>query len=558
MTAQPRSAAILARPRWSKVRALFKSMGKSDYDLERPLIGIANTYNELVPGHYNLRALGQAVRDGIHQAGGTPLEFGVIACCDGVANGHLGGRYTLPSREIIAHSVEIMATAHQLDGLVLLGSCDKILPGLIMAACRLDLPSIVLNGGPSLGGAPFDGRPADITSLAEALGMLKAGRISEDDYRALEERVMPSHGSCSFLGTANSMGCIAEALGLMLPGSAAIPAVHAQRQRVATASGRQIVALVQAGLSARQIVDARGLHNACRVMMALGASTNLALHLPAIAYEAGLPLSLDDLARISDTTPHLARIYPAAPANVPDFFAAGGVPALMRELSPLLELEARTVSGRSLAENLAGATRTGDEIIRPLDNPWSPRGGLAVLHGNLAPRGGVCKPAAIHPDLRVFQGQARCFDGEDQAIAAILEGVVQAGEVVVIRYEGPKGGPGMPEMATAMKLLYGRGLGLSTAIVTDGRFSGTNNGCFVGHVSPEAAEGGPLAAVRDGDSIVIDVTARSLTLELSPDQIAQRLTAWQRPQPRVDQGYLALYAQLASSADQGAIIRHRG
>ncbi|MFH1058913.1 MAG: dihydroxy-acid dehydratase [Pseudomonadota bacterium] len=559
MSHSSRSAGILARPRWSKVRALFKSMGQGDYELARPLIGIANTYNELVPGHYNLRQLAESVRAGILQAGGTPLEFGVIACCDGVANGHFGGRYTLASREIIAHSVEIMACAHQLDGLVLLGSCDKILPGLVMAACRLDLPAIVVNGGPALGGEPFDGRPADVTSLAEALGMLQAGRISQAEYLALEDRVMPTCGSCSFLGTANSMGCVTEALGLMLPGTAVIPAVYAQRQRATKAAGRQIMALVEAGVGARQVVDRRAIHNASRVMMALGASTNLALHLPAIAYEAGLELGLAELAEYSRTTPQLARIYPAAPANVPQFFAAGGVPALMRELLPLLEAEALTVSGQSVAANLAAAPpRRDDDIIRPLTDPWNPDGGLAVLTGNLAPRGAVSKPAAIHPDMRLFQGKARCFDGDEAAIKAILEGRAQPGEVVVIRYEGPKGGPGMPEMTTAMKLLYGRGLALSTALVTDGRFSGTNNGCFVGHVSPEAAEGGPLAAVHDGDAITIDVPGRKLTLEVEDREIARRLEAWQRPAPRACEGYLSLYARLAESADQGAIIRHRG
>jgi dihydroxy-acid dehydratase len=495
-----RSQQILQRPRWSKVRALFKSMGYSDADLSRPLIGIANSWNRIVPGHYNLRQVAEYVAQGILQAGGTPLEFGVIAACDGIANGHEGMRYLLPSREIIAGSIEIMVQAHRLDGIVLLGSCDKIVPGMLMAAARLDVPSIHVVGGPAEGGCQFDGRAADITSVAEGLGMLKAGRIDEETFNGLEDRVMPTCGSCSFLGTANSMGCVAEALGICLPGTATIPATHADRLRAAQHSGQRIVDLVHKGVSARRIINRMGIENAIRLTAAIGGSTNVALHLPAIGHEAGVPLPMVRFDELCRSTPQIARINPAAAPNVPDFHRAGGVPAVMREILPLLHGEAQTVSGRTLAENLAKTPAGDPAIIRPRQNPWRREGGLAVLRGNLAPDTAITKPAAIDAQMHRFSGRARCFDSEEAANQAIMDGDIQPGDVVVIRYEGPKGGPGMREMATAMKLLYGRGLAMKTAIVTDGRFSGTNNGCFVGHISPEAAEGGPIAAVCDRES----------------------------------------------------------
>jgi dihydroxy-acid dehydratase len=552
-----RSKDILQRPRWSKVRALFKSMGYSDYDLERPLIGVANSYNNIVPGHYNLRQVAEYVKQGIYQAGGTPIEFGVIACCDGVANGHVGMRYILPSREVIANSLEVMAQAHRLDALVMLGSCDKIVPGMLMGAARLDLPAILVAGGPSLGGCHFDGRSADITSVAEGLGMLAAGKLDQEEFARLEQEVMPTCGSCSFLGTANSMCCMSEGLGMSLPGSATIPAVHAERMRAAQASGRRIVEMVHEGLSSRMVINRASLENAVRLAMAMGGSTNLVLHLLAIAYEAGVDLGVEVFEEFSQGTPHVAKIYPAAAANVPDFHQAGGVPALLREILPLLNGEALTVTGQSVADNVSQAAKTGQEIIRSLDDPWSQQSGLAILRGNLAPDSAVTKPAAVHPDMHVFTGTARCFDSEQAANQAIQERRVQPGEVVVIRYEGPKGGPGMPEMATAMKMLYGQGLALKTALITDGRFSGTNNGCFVGHISPEAAEGGPIAAIQDGDQITIDIPGRQVNLEISQDEMAQRLAAWQRPPLRISQGYLALYARLAESAAKGAIIPHR-
>jgi len=537
------------------VRSLFKSMGYSDDDLSRPLIGIANSWNRIVPGHSNLRRVAEYVTQGILQAGGTPLEFGVIAACDGIANGHEGMHYLLPSREIIAASIEIMVQAHRLDGVVMLGSCDKIVPGMLMAAARLDVPAIQVVGGPAEGGCEFDGRAADITSIAEGLGMFQAGRIDQDTYNQLEDQVMPTCGSCSFLGTANSMGCVAEALGICLPGTATIPATHASRLRAAQHSGQRIVDLVRREISARRIINRMGIENAIRVTAAIGGSTNVALHLPAIGYEAGVPVSMTRFDELCRSTPQIARIYPAAAPNVPDFHRAGGVPAVMREILSLLHGEAQTVSGKTLAENLVNVSAGDRSIIRSRENPWRNEGGLAVLRGNLAPDTAVTKPAAIDSAMHLFTGKARCFDSEEAANQAILGGDIQPGDVVVIRYEGPKGGPGMREMATAMKLLYGRGLALKTAIVTDGRFSGTNNGCFVGHISPEAADGGPVAVVVDGDRITIDIANRSIHLEVDGDQLAARLSRWQRPARKVTSGYLGLYSRLASSAAEGAVLK---
>jgi dihydroxy-acid dehydratase len=553
-----RSKDVLSRPEWSTQRALYKGMGYSDYDLERPLIGIANSWNRVVPGHYNLNLVSDYVKQGIRQAGGTPVEFGVIAACDGIAQGHEGMHYILPTRDLIANDVEMMVQAHRLDAVVLLGSCDKIVPGMLMAAARLDVPAIMVVGGPMEGGCEFDDRASDITSITEGLGMLKANKIDEQTYRQLEDCAAPTCGSCSFLGTANTMCCVAEALGMSLPGSATIPATHADRLRAAQASGRQIVALLNEGITARAIINGKGLENAIRVGTAIGGSTNLALHMPAIGYEADCcDITMDRFEELSRSTPHIAKMNPAAAPNVPDFHAAGGVPAVMNEILSLLHGDAMTVTGKTVAENVAQARARDRRIIKTMADPWSKEGGLAILSGNLAPNTAITKPAAIVPEMHTFTGQARCFDSEEAANEAILDGQVQPGEVVVIRYEGPKGGPGMREMYTAMKLLYGRGLALQTAVVTDGRFSGTNNGCFVGHISPEAAEGGPLAIVQDGDTITIDIPARRLHLDLPDREIEARLAQWRRPAPKIRNGYLALYARLAESADKGAIIRHR-
>lgn len=552
-----RSQDVLKRPEWSMQRALYKSMGYSDYDLERPLIGIANSWNRIVPGHYNLNLVSDYVKQGIHQAGGTPIEFGVIAACDGIAQGHDGMHYILPTRDLIANDIEMMIEAHRLDAVVLLGSCDKIVPGMLMAAARLDLPAIMVVGGPMEGGCEFDQRAADVTSVTEGLGMLKIGQVDEAAYRALEDCAAPTCGSCSFLGTANTMCCVAEAMGMCLPGSATIPATHAGRLRAAQESGRQILELLRNGITAGAIINQKGIENAIRLSTAIGGSTNVALHIPAIGYEADCEVTMDLFEELCRSTPYIARMNPAAAPNVPDFHTAGGVPAVMKEILPILHGDAMTVTGRTLAENIAYAEIRDHSMIKTMANPWSQEGGLAVLRGNLAPNTAITKPAAIAPEMHKFTGKAHCFDSEESATSAILNGKVQAGEVLVIRYEGPKGGPGMREMYTAMKLLYGRGLALKTALVTDGRFSGTNNGCFVGHVSPEAAEGGPIAIVQDGDMISIDIPDRRLHLHISDEEIKTRLARWQRPKPKFSKGYLALYARLAESADKGAIIKHK-
>ena len=553
-----RSKDILARPDWSMNRALYKSMGYSDYDLERPMIGVANSWNRVVPGHYNLNHVSEYVKQGIFQGGGTPVEFGIPAACDGIAQGHKGNYYILPSRDLIANAVEVMIEAHRLDGLVLLGSCDKIVPGMLMAAARLDIPAIIVVGGPMEGGCEFDGRASDGTSVTECLGMLKAGKMDEETYRMLEDKAEPTCGSCSFLGTANTMCCLTEALGMSLPGSATIPATYADRSRAAQASGRQIMKLVEEGITARQIINDKAIENAVRVNSAIGGSTNVALHMPAIAYEAGLELDMDRFEELSRSTPVVAKMNPAAAPNVPDFHTAGGVPAVMKQILPLLNQDAMTVTTKTVTENVSSAADPDGVIIRTLDDPWSKEGGLAVIRGNLAPNTAITKPAAIHPDMHTFTGSAHCFDSEEEANQAIMNGEIKEGEVVVIRYEGPKGGPGMREMYSAMKLLYGRGLALKTGLVTDGRFSGTNNGCFVGHISPEAAEGGPLAIVQDGDKITIDVKGRGLHLHVSDEEIAARLAKWTRPALKYTRGYLGLYSQLAESADKGAILKIGG
>ena len=552
-----RSKKILTGTEGAFQRTLLKAAGYSDYDLERPMIGIANSWNSIVPGHVNLNLVSDYVKQGIRQAGGTPAEFGVIGACDGIANGHEGMHFILPTRDLIANDIEMMVQAHRLDAVVLLGSCDKIVPGMLMAAARLDLPAIMVVGGPMEGGCDFDGRSADATSVTEALGMLKAGKITKLTYERLENASAPTCGSCSSLGTANTMCCMAEALGMSLPGSATIPASHAERLRSAQAAGRQIMALVESGITAKKIITRKGIANSIRVGAAIGGSTNLVLHAVAIAYEAGFDLGMDEIEKLFRGTPHIVKMNPAAAANVPDFHAAGGVQAVMKQLLPILHGDVPSVTGRTVAENLVDVDEGDRGMIRSAADPWINGGCLAVLRGNLAPDGAITKPAAIADGMMVFEGTARCFDAEEAANQAILDGTVLEGDVVVIRYEGPKGGPGMREMYLAMKLLYGRGLSLKTAVLTDGRFSGTNNGAFVGHISPEAAEGGPIALVKDGDRITMDIPNRSLTLHVAEAELTTRMANWKRPEPKVKNGYLALYARLAESADKGAIIRHR-
>ena len=556
-----RSKTILGEEDSAFARSLFKSMGYTDSELKegKPLIGIASTWNTLVPGHYNLDKVAEYVKNGIYAGGGTPVEFGTIAACDGVAQGHEGMHYILPSREIICNSVEIMAQAHRLDGLVLLASCDKIVPAMLMAAARLDIPCIICVGGPMLGGIEFDGRKSDLTSISEALGMVKAGKITECEYAALENTACPGCGSCSFLGTANTMCCVAEALGMSLPGSALIPAAYAGRLRSSFESGRAIVELCKKGITARQIMSPAAIRNAVKVTMAICGSTNAVLHLPAIANEAEMDITvLAEFEELSKVTPQIAKVNPAAKPDMEAFFRAGGIPRVMQNLGGLLDTSVMTVTGKTLQENLDAYVYEYPEdpsIIKTVEEPFSKTGGVAVLHGNLCPNTAVSKPGAIAPSMHHYVGKAKCYNSEEEAEEAILGGKIAAGDVVVIRYEGPKGGPGMREMFKAMKYIYGVGLAEKTALITDGRFSGTNNGCFVGHISPEAAEGGPLAIVQDGDEILIDVDEGRLELHVSDEEIAQRYKTLKMPEKHIPNGYLRLYAKTATSADQGAVIK---
>ena len=541
-------------------RATLKSMGFTTDDLKRPIIGIANAWSECVPGHFNLRQVAQRVKDGIYRAGGTPIEFGVIGGCDGMGQGHDGMHYILPSRELIANSIESMAQINLFDGLVLLGSCDKIVPGMLMAAARLDIPCIFLPGGPMEGGVVFDGRQADQTSSTEAYGMLSAGKISEAEYVVLEDTACPGCGSCSYLGTANTMCALAEALGMTLPDGGLAPATSAARLAMGEQTGMKIMELVEKQITSRKILTNGAIRNAIKACLAMSGSTNAVMHLTAIAHEAELDIHvLDEFDSLSRTTPQIAKMNPACKYNVIDFYYDGGVPRLMENLQTLLETDVMTVTAHTLAENIATHRyiypATG-LVNHTMDDPFGYTGGVAVLRGNLAPDTGITKPGAFDKSLHHFEGEAICFDSEEEAEEAILSGKVHEGHVVVIRYEGPKGGPGMREMFKAMKYLYGRGLALSTALITDGRFSGTNNGCFVGHISPEAAEGGPIAIVHDGDRIVIDVESRSLELKVPQEEIEARLKAWKRPEPKFKKGWLGLYCKIAASGSEGAILKY--
>ncbi len=552
-----RSKNILDRPNNSMHRSLFKSMGYTDRDLDKPLIGIANSWNNICPGSKNLRNIGEAVEKGILEAGGTPVEFGVPAACDGIANGHEGMHYILPTREVIANSTELMIQAHRLDAVVLLGSCDKIVPGMLMAAARLDIPAILVPGGPMKGGVYFNERKSDVTTLTEALGMLKTGKISEKEFYDLEDKVAPGPGSCAFLGTANTMCSLSEAMGMTVPGGGTAPTTTSKRLRLAQKSGRAVMNLVKEGITAREVINEQSIKNAMKVNTAIGGSTNAVLHLLAIAYEAEADISIELFDEISRKIPYIAKIYPSGPANVPDFDKAGGVTAVMKEISSLLNLEVMTVTGEKVREFISSARVDNREIIKTMESPFENEGGVAILSGNLAPDTAVVKPSAIDPSIRTFTGQARVFDSEQAANEAISSGEIKEGDVIVIRYEGPKGGPGMREMYKSMKLLYGMGLGLKTALITDGRFSGTNNGCFVGHISPEASEGGPIAIVEEGDKITIDIPNRDLKLHVSEEEINSRLGNWEKPEKKIKNGYLSLYSRLATSANTGAIIKYR-
>ena len=541
-------------------RGAFKSMGYGGDGFKKPVIGIANSFSELVPGHTNLRELADWVKRGIYAGGATAVEFGVMATCDCLSSGHKGMYYSLPSRDIIADEIEAIAETSLLDGIIMLGSCDKIVPGMLMAAARLDIPSVLLCGGPMLSGLPFDGRNSDITSLTEAYGLFKTGKIAREDLTLLEDQCAPTCGSCQFIGTANTMCCLAEVLGLSLPGSAAIPAVYSERKRAAQAAGEAIADLVMKGIRPSAIITRQSIQNAIIALNAIGGSTNAVLHLLALAHEVDIPSEevLGWFESYGMTTPLVAKIYPASKYTMQDFYLSGGMPQVLKELEPLLFTDCMTATGQTMGENIKNYPyifKPDREIIKPVSEPFGTGTGVAILRGNLAPDTCVTKPAAIHPSQHLFTGKAVVFDSEEAATEAIVAEKIKSGDVVVIRYEGPKGGPGMREMFSAMKLLYGFGLGTTTAVITDGRFSGTNNGCFVGHISPEAFAGGPLAIVENGDEITIDIPNRVLTLHVSDEAIERRFKDWKAPELKYKKGHLARYAKMAQSASTGGILK---
>ncbi|MDN5293605.1 MAG: dihydroxy-acid dehydratase [Eubacteriales bacterium] len=537
-------------------RSLFKAMGYTDEELRRPLIGVVNAHNEIIPGHIHLDTIAQAVKDGIRMAGGTPVEFPVIGVCDGIAMNHEGMKYSLASRELIADSIEIMAMAHAFDGLVMIPNCDKIVPGMLMAAARLDLPTIFISGGPMLAGT-FRERKVALSNIFEGIGAVKAGRMTEEDLKEMEETVCPGCGSCAGMFTANSMNCMTEVMGMALPGNGTVPAVMAARVRLAKEAGMKIMELVERDLRPSQIMTEAAFRNCIAADMALGCSTNTVLHLPAIAREAGIELSLDLFNEISEKVPQLCKLNPAGPHFMEDLDRAGGISALLNRLLEhgLIDGSVLTVTGRTLAENVAGCRVLDENVIRRVEDPYSPTGGLAILRGTLAPDGAVVKKGAVDPSMMVHQGPARVFDSEEEACAALAAGKIQKGDVVVIRYEGPKGGPGMREMLTSTAMVAGLGLDRDVALITDGRFSGATRGASIGHVSPEAAEGGPIALVKDGDLISIDIPGGRLDLLVPEDELERRRREWQPPQPRVKKGYLRRYSRLVTSASTGAVFK---
>lgn len=542
-------------------QVIWKGCGYSDDDMSRPIIGIANSFSDMVPGHTMFRQISEMVKYGIYRAGGTPAEFGTIACCDGLGGGHNGNNYVLPSRDNIADSIEIIAESHRLDGLVLLGSCDKIVPGMLMAAARLDIPCILVPGGSMFSGPAYANQEkTDTTSCGEALGRVQVGEMEESELFQMASLCAPTCGSCQFMGTANSMCCLAEALGMVDTGGALIPATFNERLRNAFKSGEQVVNLVKQGITSRQIITKNSLENAIMLMMATGGSSNVVIHSCAIAHELDIDTSeiMADYDKYSEMIPLLAKINPSTHKyDAVDLYYAGGVPEVMKKISKFLHKDQMTVTGKTIGENLEtfiNQYAPNDDLIRTLDNPHSTLGGLAIMRGNLAPDTAVSKPAAIQPEVRKFTGQAICFNSEDECVTAIESRMVKAGHVVVIRYEGPKGGPGMKELYKPMKLLYGQGLAKSTALITDGRFSGTNSGCFVGHISPEAAAGGPLALVENGDEITIDVIEKTLTLLVSDEELQRRRAVW-KYEPKDLTGYIRRYAAMVTSADKGGVLK---
>ena len=547
---------IFLRPEFAPHRALWKASGLIEEELKRPLIGVANAWNEIVPGHVHLDKVAEAVKAGIRMAGGTPLEFGTIAVCDGIAMGHEGMRYSLPSREVIADTVEIMVEAHRLDAVVMVTNCDKITPGFLLAAARLEVPVILINGGPMMPGV-YDHKRIDFKDLMEKMNVLvKEGKL--DELKKLEESALPGPGSCAGLFTANTMNILSEAMGMMLPGASTVPAVEARRIWYAKWTGMRIVKMVEEGLTPDKILTRKALENAIAVDMALGGSTNSVLHLEALAYELGIDLPLEVFDEISRKVPHIVDISPAGRHFVVDLDRAGGVPAVLKRLGEagLIHKDALTVTGKTIWENVKDAIVKDEEVIRPLDKPYHPFGGLAILKGSLAPNGAVVKASAVKKELWKFKGKARVFDQEEDAVKAIRNGEIEPGTVIVIRYEGPRGGPGMREMLTATAAVMALGLGDKVALVTDGRFSGATRGPAIGHVSPEAAVGGPIALVQDGDEILIDIENRRLDLLVDEKELQRRREEWKPKVKPLRRGILRRYAKMALSADKGGALEY--
>ena len=536
-------------------RSLFNALGLTKEEMDKPLVGIVSSYNEIVPGHMNLDKIVEAVKMGVALAGGVPRVFPAIAVCDGIAMGHEGMKYSLVTRDLIADSTEAMAIAHQFDALVMVPNCDKNVPGLLMAAARINVPTVFVSGGPMLAGH-VKGQKRSLSSMFEAVGAYSAGTMTEEDVCEFENKVCPTCGSCSGMYTANSMNCLTEVLGMGLPGNGTIPAVYSGRIKLAKHAGMKVMELLEKNIRPRDIMTKEAIMNALTVDMALGCSTNSMLHLPAIAHEIGFDFEIGFANGVSDKTPNLCHLAPAGPTYMEDLNEAGGVYAVMKELTKLdlLNLDCMTCTGKTVGENIANSVNRNPEVIRPVENPYTKTGGLAVLKGNLAPDGSVVKQSAVVPEMLVHEGPARVFDCEEDAIAAIKGGKIVAGDVVVIRYEGPKGGPGMREMLNPTSAIAGMGLGSSVALITDGRFSGASRGASIGHVSPEAAVGGPIALVEEGDIIKINIPERTMTLDVSDEVLAERKAKWQPREPKVKTGYLARYAQMVTSGARGAIL----
>lgn len=537
-------------------RALFKAMGYTDEEIKRPLIGVVNAKNEIIPGHIHLDKIAEAVKAGIRMAGGTPVEFGAIGVCDGIAMGHIGMKYSLASRELIADSCETMGLAHAFDGIVFIPNCDKVVPGMLMAAARMNIPSIFISGGPMLS-VKRNGKQLDLNSTFEAVGAYKAGKMTEEEVCDYEDHSCPGCGSCSGMFTANSMNCLTEVLGMGLPGNGTIPAVYAERIRLAKMAGMKIMELVEKDIKPSDILTPKAFENALTVDMALGCSTNSILHLPAIAHEAGVEINLDIVNEISGRVPNLCKLAPAGHHHIQDLYAAGGVYAVMNELTKknLLNLELLTGTGKTVGENISKATVLDYDVIRSIDNPYSTTGGIAVLRGNLAPDGAVVKRSAVAPEMLVHKGPARVFDSEEEVIEAIYGSSIKKGDVVVIRYEGPKGGPGMREMLSPTSAIAGMGLDKDVALITDGRFSGATRGASIGHVSPEAMEGGCIALVKEGDIISIDIPGGKLEIEVPDEELKARAKEWKAPEPKITKGYLGRYAKMVTSASTGAVLK---